>query len=212
MDHVHAADVARRRLRELIVDGTYPEGARLTEVDTAAVLAMSRTPVREALRALAADGLVRSSGRGVVVVGLDRDALDEAYQVRAALEALVAELAAERQRAGRIAPADLAALRADAEATAAATAAGNLTEATEHNRCFHHRIADLAGNGIAAHTLDRLWDRIQVSTLRSLAPPARPAHVARQHDELIDAITEGRAADAARIAREHVLDTRRSTG
>ncbi|MEW1844571.1 GntR family transcriptional regulator, partial [Nonomuraea angiospora] len=119
-------DVARRRLRELILDGAYPPGARLTEMEVAAALDMSRTPVREALRALAADGLVRPSGRGVVVVALEQGDLDEAYQVRAALEALTAELAATRQREGRIAPADLAALREIAIDTATATAEGRL--------------------------------------------------------------------------------------
>src|SRR5438309_858292 len=98
------ADTARRRLRELILDGTYPVGARLTELDVAATLTMSRTPVREALRALAADGLVRPAGRGVVVAAIEGAELDEAYQVRAVLEALTAELAAGRQRTGRIAP------------------------------------------------------------------------------------------------------------
>ncbi|MGW5162972.1 GntR family transcriptional regulator, partial [Nonomuraea wenchangensis] len=98
-------DVACSRLRELILGGAYPPGARLTEMEVAASLRMSRTPVREALRALAADGLVRPAGRGVTVVVLEEGDLDEAYQVRAALEALTAELAAVRQREGRIAPA-----------------------------------------------------------------------------------------------------------
>ena len=80
------AERARSRLRQLILDGTIPAGARLTELDAAANLAMSRTPVREALRALTADGLVRPAGRGVEVVALDRGALREAYQVRAALD------------------------------------------------------------------------------------------------------------------------------
>ena len=202
---------AHDRLRALILEGIYQAGTRLTEVEAAASLAMSRTPVREALRALAADGLVRPAGRGVVVVALDPDALDDAYQVRAALEALTAELAAARQRAGRVAPADLASLRAVAAAAAESTAAGRLKDAVGHNREFHRRIAQLAGNAIALGTLDRLWDQIQVSTLRSLTAPARPAHVSAQHDRLLAAITDGRVEDAGRITREHVLDTRAST-
>jgi DNA-binding GntR family transcriptional regulator len=204
-------DVACSRLRELILDGTYPPGARLTEMEAAATLEMSRTPVREALRALAADGLVRPSGRGVVVVALEQDDLDEAYQVRAALEALTAELAAARQRAGRIAPADLVALRDLAADTATATAEGRLAEAVRLNRRFHRLVAELAGNSMARHTLERIWDQIQVSTLRSLAPPSRLAHVSGQHDLLVAAIAGGRPEEAAAIARAHVLDTRSST-
>jgi DNA-binding GntR family transcriptional regulator len=200
-------ETAARRLRELILDGTYPPGSRLTEMEAAASLAMSRTPVREALQALAADGLVRPTGRGVVVVALAEHDLREAYLVRAALEALTAELAAHRQRTGHLAPADLAALRQDAKAAAEATAAGRLDEAVRHNRRFHRRIAELAGNTIALATLDRLWDQIQVSTMHSLAPAPRTAQVADQHEQLLAAIVAGRVQDAARCARRHVLDT-----
>ena len=203
-------ETARRRLRELILEGTYPSGTRLTELEVAAALGMSRTPVREALRALAADGLVRPAGWGVTVVALDPADLDHAYQVRAALEGLCAELAAARQRAGRIAPADLASIRAAATDAAQATAAGHLQSAVEHNRRFHQRIAELAGNPVALSTLDRLWDQILVSTLHSLAAPARPAQVTAQHDQLLAAIGDGRIQAAGRIARQHALDTRAS--
>jgi DNA-binding GntR family transcriptional regulator len=202
------AETAQRRLRDLILDGTYPLGARLTEVDAAAALTMSRTPVREALRALAADGLVRPAGRGVVVAALEGAELDEAYQVRAALEALAAELAAGRQRAGRIAPADLASLRRIASATAASTTRGRLAEAAGLNRRFHRRIAELAGNATALRVLDRLWDQIQVSTVGSLRPPARRKQASDQHERLLQAIVDGQVGTAGRIARRHVLHTR----
>ncbi|SFF03948.1 DNA-binding transcriptional regulator, GntR family [Actinacidiphila alni] len=200
-------DTARARLRDLILDGAYAPGERLTETEVALSLAMSRTPVREAFRALVADGLVHSAGRGVRVVALDAEALRHAYQVRAALEALTAELAAVRQAEGRIAPADLAELVRDADRTEVATLAGRLTEAVGHNRRFHRRIAELAANPVALASLDRLWDQILVSTRASLDPPHRPAQVNAQHRELLAAVTEGRARDAAEAARRHVLDT-----
>lgn len=201
-------DAAHARLRELIVGGAYAPGERLTETEVAGVLAMSRTPVREALRGLEADGLVRSAdGRGVVVTALDAAALRDTYRVRAALEALTAELAAERQAAGRIAPAELTALEADTALTEEATAAGRFAEAVTYNRRFHSRIAALSANAPAQAVLERLWDQIVVSTRASLDPPHRPALVNGQHRDLLAAIAEGRAADAAGIARRHVLDT-----
>ncbi|WP_218108415.1 GntR family transcriptional regulator [Actinacidiphila rubida] len=198
---------ARAQLRDLIVAGAYAPGERLTETEVAQSLAMSRTPVREAFRALVSDGLVRSAGRGVQVVALDVEALRHAYQVRAALEALTAELAARRQAQGRIAPADLAALVDDAEQAGTATLAGEFAAAAGHSRRFHTRLAALAANPVASAALDRLWDQIVVSTRASLDPPGRPAHVNGQHRELLAAIREGRAADAAAVARAHVLDT-----
>ncbi|GLW52697.1 GntR family transcriptional regulator [Kitasatospora phosalacinea] len=198
---------ARHRLRELILDGHYPPGSRLGEVEVAGTLGVSRTPVREAFRALTADGLLAASGRGLRVVRLDAAELAQVYRVRAALEALTAELAAERQRAGRLAPAELADLAALADRTHRATADGELTEGVRLNRAFHRRIAELAANPVALHALDRLWDQIQVSTLRSLRPPARTGLVDAQHRALLDAIAAGNPEAAAAAARRHVLDT-----
>jgi DNA-binding FadR family transcriptional regulator len=56
--------------------------------------------------------------------------------------------------------------------------------------------------------LDRLWNRLLVSTRASLLPHDRAAAVAREHDALVDAVAAGRSADAAEVARSHVLATR----
>ncbi|MFJ1754318.1 GntR family transcriptional regulator [Kitasatospora sp. NPDC088134] len=197
----------RHRLRELILDGHYPPGARLGEVEVAEVLGVSRTPVREAFRALTADGLLSAAGRGVQVVRLDGAELAHVYRVRAALEALTAELAAERQRAGRLAPAELAELAALADRTHRATAGGEFTAAVRLNRAFHRRVAELAANPVALHSLDRLWDQIQVSTRRTLGPPGRTALVDAQHRDLLAAVTAGDPGAAAAAAQRHVLDT-----
>ncbi|WP_131738076.1 GntR family transcriptional regulator [Actinomadura roseirufa] len=200
-------DVVYRRLRELIVAGAHPPGARLTEMALSEELEVSRTPVREALRRLESDGLVHGAGRGVVVNALTPESLAHAYAVRAALEALAAELAAGRQRAGRIAPAALADLERDALRLEEVTAAGDLDRAIELNRRFHRGIAELAGNPIALETLDRLWDRIVISTRASLVPPDRPETVAAEHRELLRAIRDGEGAVAARIAGDHARGT-----
>ncbi|GAA2781776.1 GntR family transcriptional regulator [Kitasatospora paracochleata] len=198
---------AHQRLRELILDGGYPPGSRLTELDVAAALEVSRTPVREAFRSLAADGLVVAAGRGVRVVELDAGELAHCYRVRAALEGLTGELAAARQRAGRLAPAELTDLERLADRTHEATAAGRLTEAVRLNRAFHRRVAELAANPVALHSLDRLWDRIQVSTRTSLRVPGRTDLVDAQHRALLTAIAAGDPVAAAEAARRHVLDT-----
>ncbi|MFK3979628.1 GntR family transcriptional regulator [Micromonospora sp. NPDC050397] len=201
------SETAYRRLRDLIVAGGFAPGEPLTEMRLTETLAMSRTPVREALRRLTSEGLLRAAGRGVVVVRLEPDALVHAYQVRTALEALTAELAAGRQRAGQIAPADLAALRRDAERAEEETSAGRFDQAVLHNRRFHRRIAELSANPVALDLLDHLWDQIVVSTRASLVPPTRGARASSEHDVLLAAIVDGRPQDAAAAAREHVLAT-----
>ncbi|MFV2177443.1 GntR family transcriptional regulator [Actinomadura sp. LOL_016] len=201
------AEAVYRRLRELIVAGEYPPGERLTEATVGAALAAGRTPIREALRRLESDGLVRGVGRGVVVRGYGTDELGHAYAVRAALEALTARLAADRWKAGQVAPAALAALERDAGLLERVTADGDLDRAIGLNRRFHRGVAELAGNPVALETLDRLWDRIVVSTRASLVPPDRPDAVAGEHRRLLEAIADGDGAAAGRIAGDHVRAT-----
>lgn len=194
-------------VRGLIVLGTYPAGHPVTELELCERLGVSRTPIREALRRLESDGLVRAARRGVTVVELDAKTLRDAYAVRAALESLTAELAAGRQRDGELSPASLARLSEHADLADRATRQGDLAAGVRHNRAFHRHVAELADNPAAARMLDRLWDQITVSTRASLSPSARPAVVDDEHRLLIDAITRGDSPAAAGHAREHVLAT-----
>jgi DNA-binding GntR family transcriptional regulator len=203
----HAVEPAYGRVRELILGGTFPPGDRLTELDLSQRLAVSRTPVREALRRLESDGLVESGRRGVTVIHLSHRALREAYLVRASLEALTADHAAQRQRAGEIAPAALARLSRHADDADRATRDGDLAAGIGHNREFHRHIAVLAGNELALGFLDRVWDRIVVSTRASLTATGRTARVDDEHRRLREAITAGDGAAAANLARDHVLST-----
>ena len=193
------------QLRELIVSGELPE--RVSESEIAERLHVSRTPVREALERLHGDGLVDARGRGVRLVSLDASELRAVYRVRAALEALTAELLAERQRAGEIAPAALVALSTLADAADTATRAADLTGGAASNRAFHLKLAELADNPPALDALRRIWDQIVVSTRRSLVAPARGEAVDAEHRRLLEAIAAGDATAAAEAARAHVLNT-----
>ncbi|MFC8800429.1 GntR family transcriptional regulator [Promicromonospora sp. NPDC057138] len=194
-------------VRRLIVLGTYPAGQPVTELELCERLGVSRTPVRESLRRLESDGLVRAARRGVTVVELDAKALRDAYLVRASLEALTAELAARRQRDGELSPASLARLVEHADLADEATRHGDLVAGVRHNRVFHRSVAALADNQAALEVLDRIWDQITVSTRASLTASARPALVDDEHRRLIQAITDGDPQEAAAHAREHVLAT-----
>ncbi|KZE92824.1 HTH-type transcriptional repressor RspR [Agromyces sp. NDB4Y10] len=93
---MRASDRAYRTLRSEILDGTVPPGSLLQEVEQSTRLGVSRTPVREALRQLAADGLVVASGRGTVVTAVSREDIAALYELREALESRAAGLAAKR--------------------------------------------------------------------------------------------------------------------
>jgi DNA-binding GntR family transcriptional regulator len=93
---MRAGDRAYRTLRAEILDGQLEPGTVLQEVEQSTRLGVSRTPVREALRQLAADGLVEANGRGTVVTGVSRDDIVSLYELREALEGKAASLAAQR--------------------------------------------------------------------------------------------------------------------
>lgn len=98
---VRASDVAYARLRSEIIDWQLEPGTPLGEIETAARLGVSRTPVREALARLTAEGLVSSVSRTARVAPLSRELVIELYELREALETSAARLAARRRDPAR---------------------------------------------------------------------------------------------------------------
>src|SRR5690606_27242041 len=94
---VRASDVAYARLRSEIIDWQLEPGTPLSEIETAERLGVSRTPVREALARLTAEGLVSSVGRTARVAPLSLELVIELYELREALETHAARLAARRR-------------------------------------------------------------------------------------------------------------------
>jgi DNA-binding transcriptional regulator YhcF (GntR family) len=94
-----------RQLREAILTARLPMGTRINEVELASDWRISRTPIRDALRRLEAEGLVQSApGRGMIVPVLARADVDELYTMREGLEGMAARLAAERATPQFLAP------------------------------------------------------------------------------------------------------------
>jgi DNA-binding GntR family transcriptional regulator len=200
------------RLRERVVSGDLRPGNRLAEIPLAGELGVSRATVREALRRLESSGLATSDGRSLRVARLEARELRSALLMRASLEGLHASLAAARVAAGEVAPAQLRALLALADATEQATASGDFDHAVELNREFHQAIDELADSPVSAAAVDGLWDRILVSTRESLFVRGRPSVVSREHRAILRAIRAGDEERAARAAHEHVRGTTAATG
>jgi DNA-binding GntR family transcriptional regulator len=195
------------QLRHLVVSGEFEPDRPLAEIPLAERLGVSRPTIREALRQLEGDGLLHNSGRGLRPAHMNGEETRSALLMRSALEALHAELAAERCRAGEVAPAQLRRLTAIADDADRHTRERNYQLAMRDNRAFHQGIDHLAQSPVSAHATDRLWDRILISAERSLQPPGRTDIVDREHRELLAAITAGDARAAGDIARHHVLAT-----
>lgn len=195
------------RLRSLVTSGEISPGTRLAEVPLAAQLGVSRPTVREVLRRLESDGLADSDGRSLRVAQMDAAELRSALLTRSALDGLHAELTAARVREGEVAPAALRRLARLAADTERATNRGDHRSAIELNRAFHQAIDQLAGSPVSEAAAGRLWERILVSTERSLAVPGRGDIVNREHRDLLAAIVAGEAERARALASRHVRAT-----
>ncbi|GAA3353316.1 MULTISPECIES: GntR family transcriptional regulator [Saccharopolyspora] len=191
----------RRALQDRISDGRLRPGDRLYEQEIAAEFGVSRVPVREAIRMLQSEGLVdvAPNRRGVFVRSLDRAQVEELFDVREALEALAARLAASRASAD-----DAERLGVLAERARRAWAGGDVDAMSAANTEFHDRIVALSGNALLASVLEPLHGRLAWLFRLNL----EPERVCREHDELHAAIAGGDGDRAAELALGHVRASR----
>ncbi|MDF2232360.1 GntR family transcriptional regulator [Albimonas sp. CAU 1670] len=187
------------RLREGLRRGLLRPGDRLREEEVAAALAVSRTPVREALGRMQARGLMRrGGGRGHVVRGLSGAEREQVYAMRAVLEGAAAGLAA--RHAG---PADLAALEG-LHARFAVLPGEAATEAAELNRAFHDALRQAAGNPWLDASLEALADAISLLGATTFTAPGRHAEAVGEHGEILDHVRAGQAEAAEAAGRRHI--------
>ena len=185
-----------------IADGALPAGARLIQDDLARAYGVSRQPVQQALLLLRDRGLVREApGRGLIVSPLDVELVRNLYEVRAMLDGLSARLAAERGAA-----------RAKAEgqiyidAGHAAVASKSLNAQIEADMRFHAFVNELSGNPLIGETTAPHWPylrRVMGEVLRD--DVQMPQTILEEHVAILDAISNGRGAEAEQLSRDHIL-------
>ena len=198
------ADGVTDALREAILDGLLPASCWLREEDLAAELEVSRTPVREALRRLTAEGLaVRAPNQGVQVAPMAIEDILAVYAVRENLEGLAARLAA--QRGGD----ELAASLRDAQVRfEAAGAAGDVDKMIPLNLEFHRILRQATGNQYLERFLTLVEHAVGRFGATTFETPGRRAETVREHGRIVDAIAERRADDAEKLAMEHMRRAR----
>ena len=197
-------DEATAALRGAILSGDLSPGEKLSVPALSLRLGVSRSPVREAVLALAAEGLaVESPRRGVVVAEIGPGDADAIHEARGPLEGLVARLAAERG------PDDLAArLAAILAEQSAAVQAGDEEGFFRTNAAFHAAIATASGNAELPRLLGSLEGRMALALRRVAARAGHRDAALAEHGAVADAIArrDGDAAEAA--MRAHLAATR----
>jgi DNA-binding GntR family transcriptional regulator len=194
-------DVAER-LRDAILHGELSPGQRLREEELSVRLEVSRGPVRDAFILLEREGLVRSSrNRGVSVVQLTRNDLQEIYTLRSALEPMAITLAIERGDADDLAEMDASL----AEMTSAFSRRITERDAARLDVQFHDTIYQAAHH----QRLSNAWEQIRLPTYwfmlsRNVASPDWREGTVRGHAEILKIIRSGDERTAAALITEHI--------
>ncbi|MEW1717971.1 GntR family transcriptional regulator [Streptomyces sp. NPDC093109] len=190
-------------LRQDIIAGRLRPGDRLVERELAERFEVSRVPVREAVRALVAEGFVLfETPRRAVVRRLTVTDVDELFELREALEVYAAGRAAER--AGRD---GLAGLAEVLERAAEATRTRDAERITDLNTLFHDRVLAMAGNSLLISVMEPVGGRLRWLTRRNEQWPKLLA----EHRALYEAIASGDPARARASALAHVHANHRAT-
>src|SRR3954469_22317331 len=198
--HSPLAQVVADEVRERILAGRFPAGERLAEEPLSEELGVSRMPVREALRLLAAEGIVvLEPRRGASVASHTPEQVQELVEVRATLEGLNARLAARRHDPVQIAK--LERIVADGS---------RINERTElaiiqaNNARFHEALEDIAANSVLSSMVRSLRDRTAVIFARQSR--ARTRENWREHEAILRAVIAGDAELAGLLATRHVYN------
>ena len=200
VDKLTRAEELRLQLADEIVRGALAPGSALDETDIARRFNVSRTPVREALRQLAASGLVEARAhRGAVVAQPSIERLSGMFEAMAELEALCAGLAAERMM-----PAERYRLEAVHEELRVLSHAGDPDRFHEVNERFHSSIYTGSQNGHIAEITLATRKRVQPFRRAQFRNLGRLAQSHAEHDRVVVAIMRGDRNGAANAMRAHI--------
>ncbi|CAG2131401.1 putative HTH-type transcriptional regulator YdfH [compost metagenome] len=189
-----------QRLRTMIMEGDLAPGTRLNERVLCDLLQVSRTPLREAFKVLASDGLVTLlPNRGAEVVVLSKESIDHLFEMMGALEATSGELACQR-----ITDAELVEIRAMHYEMLACHARRDLPNYYALNRRIHDAINAAARNPILEETYRRINLRIQALRFRSNFDQDKWDLAVREHGAMLDALAKRDGAALRDILRAHL--------
>jgi DNA-binding GntR family transcriptional regulator len=201
-----ASDRAVDRLRERILSGEYVPGERLGEVELAEKLGVSRTPIREALRQLSAEGLVDiTANKGARVVEYPAHDLDHIFLIRAHLEGL-----SSRTAARRASTADIDRLEKIATDLKEHAENGRLEEVYRHNTEYHSVLNGLSGSAVVTNTIGTIiHTSVLLQTLHSFDDAAMRRSV-NHHLEIVAALRARDPDWAEAVMHAHLLSARAS--
>ena len=205
-ERVALHEQARDRLRSLIVRGDLAPGVAILETQLSEELGISRTPLREALKLLAAEGLLElRSNRSAQIAPLRPAEIDEIFEVISAIEGIAAQLAASRMTNQ-----ELRRLSQLQDRMEAHHDEGRLDEYFKINQEIHSFIIASAKNAVLKSTHDTLLARAERARYFALSSRSRWDESVHEHRQILKALEKRDGAAAARALTQHVLRTGRA--
>jgi DNA-binding GntR family transcriptional regulator len=195
-----------QRLRQMLVENRIPPGAKLNERQLCEVLNVSRTPLREAIKMLAAEGLVELvPNRGAIALALGEADIANTFEVMAGLEALSGELAAQR-----VTDEEVAEIRALHYEMMAAYTRRDLSGYYSLNARIHRAINAAAKNPVLTATYNQVNARLQALRFRSNQDGAKWKGAVAEHEKMIEALAARDPAALRQVLLTH-LNNKRDT-
>ena len=197
-------DTVVDHLRRFIVEGVLEPGKKLNERELCETLDISRTPLREALKVLASEGLVEiAPNRGASVSKMSEAELRETFELMSGLEAFSGELACERITASEIAE-----IKALHYAMLACRAQNDLPGYYSRNQAIHDKINEAARNSALRQTYVSVNRRLQALRFRSNFQTPKWDRAIHDHEEMLEALDARDGKRLATILRHHLLEKR----
>lgn len=190
-------------IRENILAGKYKSNEELKEKTIGEELGVSRTPVREALRQLELEGLVRIiPNRGAFVEGISDKDIKDIYEIRARLEGLCAKWAADA-----ITPDAIAELEENIFLVDFHAGKGNYGQILELDNRFHEILYNASGSRMLNHELSAFHHYVERVRKITLSMPERVVKSNNEHKKIVEALKQHNAKEAERLATTHMLNT-----
>ena len=201
---MHLHDVVVEELRNFIVEGSLAPGDKLNERELCDSLGISRTPLREAIKVLAAEGLIEiTPNRGASVYRMSEEEIRETFELVSGLEAFAGLLACER-----ITEDELAALKALHYTMLACYERKDLPEYYKQNSLIHDHINQAARNAALRQVYLAANRRLQALRFRSNQEASKWEQAIREHGQMIEALEARDGERLSSILRQHLLRKR----
>jgi DNA-binding GntR family transcriptional regulator len=193
-----------QRLRQMLVEGRIAPGAKLNERELSELLNVSRTPLREAIKMLAAEGLVELlPHRGAIAVSLGEADILNTFEVMAGLEGMTGELAAQR-----ITPAELAEIQAMQFEMMATYTRRDLSAYYQLNARIHAAISAAAKNPVLSQVYQQVNARLQALRFRSNQDGEKWKRAVKEHEKMIEALAAHDCAAMREVLQAHLRNKR----